>query len=93
MAHLISCAHNSGLTVNVHQPGALADAMERFCTEPELGKPLARRALANAAERTWDKVLRELWHDDDCESPPASEEADRRNERAAFASDLAINVA
>ncbi len=54
-------AHESGLVVDVHSPGALADAMDRFYTEPGLGKELARRALQNAAERTWEKVFRHLW--------------------------------
>ena len=54
--------HHSGLVVDVDRPGALADAMERLCAEPDLRESLGRRALQNAAERTWESVLEGLWH-------------------------------
>ena len=53
--------HRSGIVFDIHQPSALADAMDRFCTQPELCQELGRRALLNAAERTWEKVLGRLW--------------------------------
>ncbi len=62
--------HDSGLVVDVHRPGALADAMERFCAEPEWRDSLGRRALRNAAERTWELVLKQLWNGPEASQPP-----------------------
>jgi len=62
--------HDSGLIVDVGQPGALADAMQRLGEDAGLRREMSQRALVNASERTWAKVLAQFLEDE-----PAAEAA------------------
>jgi glycosyltransferase involved in cell wall biosynthesis len=56
--------HESGLIVDMRQPGALTDAMEQLAADVDLRRQMGRRGLTNAAEQTWSKVLDQfLGHD------------------------------
>jgi len=57
-------SNNSGLVIDVTQPGALAEAMERLCTDARLRDEFRANALQNAAERRWDEVFHDFWNQD-----------------------------
>jgi len=52
----------SGIVVDVSQPGALMVAMARLIDDQTLHAEMRRRALRNAARRTWERSLDELWN-------------------------------
>lgn len=52
---------NSGLKVDLAEPGTLSEAMQRILTDDALRADLAERALENARQSTWEKVLDEVW--------------------------------
>jgi glycosyltransferase involved in cell wall biosynthesis len=51
----------SGLVVDVDQDGALAGAMARLADEPELTTRFRERALRNAQDASWERILHGFW--------------------------------
>lgn len=58
----IVARHQSGLIVDMMGDSALTEAMERLCSDAELRTNLRERALVNAAERTWPRILDDFWN-------------------------------
>jgi len=61
----IVTTHGSGVVVDVAEPGAVAQAMDRLLGDSDLRGDMRRRALRNAAGRGWEQVLDELWNHED----------------------------
>ena len=59
----IVAPHQSGLIVDMASPEALADAMEQVCRDSGLRATLRERALVNAAERNWGRILEDFWNE------------------------------
>ena len=57
--------YDSGIVVDVSQPQALADAMEKIILDGDLRGALRDRGLRNAAESKWENVLEEFWSRDE----------------------------
>ena len=60
--------HDSGIVVDLSQPQALADAMEKILLDADLRRELRSRGLRNAAESKWENVLEEFWSRDEGDS-------------------------
>jgi glycosyltransferase involved in cell wall biosynthesis len=69
--------HDSGLVVNLAQPHALADAMEKILLDGDLRAGLRDRGLRSAAESKWENVLEEFWTRDQRESAEMDLETNR----------------
>ena len=69
--------HGSGLIVNLSQPHALADAMEKILLDSELRADLRDRGQRSAAESKWENVLDEFWSRDERESAEIDLETNR----------------
>lgn len=59
----IVAPHQSGLIVDMASPEGLADAMEQVCRDSGLRATLRERALVNAAERNWGRILDDFWNE------------------------------
>ena len=85
--------HDSGIVVNLSQPQALADAMEKVLLDADLRRELRNRGLRNAAESKWENVLEEFWSRDECDSGEADLETyrsfDARNAPGVIAMEVA----
>jgi len=85
--------HASGLVVDLSQPRALADAMEKIILDADLRRELRSRGLHNAAESKWENVLAEFWNRDECDSGEADMESyrslDARNSPGVIAMEVA----
>ena len=57
-------ARDSGLIVNAAEPGALTQAMIRLFDNPVLLTELSARALENARDNTWERLLDRLWREE-----------------------------
>ena len=53
--------YGSGIMVDLQQPQALVDAMEKLYLSPELRADLRAQGLRNASQFTWDVALESLW--------------------------------
>ncbi len=69
--------HDSGIVVDVAQPHALAEAMERMMLDAELRAELRQRGLYNAGECRWEDVLEEFWTRDGNDSYESDVEINR----------------
>jgi glycosyltransferase involved in cell wall biosynthesis len=56
---LCEVAGEAALGVDPHDPGALAGAMERLVTEPELRRTLIARGRVRAASFSWERTARQ----------------------------------
>ncbi len=54
-------ALNSGLIVNMSDPDALMSAMRLLCLDEGIHHALATKALANASQSAWHRILDVLW--------------------------------
>jgi glycosyltransferase involved in cell wall biosynthesis len=54
---------DSGLVVDVGEPGALTRAMARLFDDPILLTDLGIRARENARSRSWERLLHEIWRE------------------------------
>jgi len=50
---------DSGLLINPHDDAALAQAIQKLITDPDIRQQLSQKALARSAEFTWDKCVRQ----------------------------------
>ncbi|MDD1618677.1 MAG: glycosyltransferase family 4 protein [Methylococcaceae bacterium] len=50
---------DSGLLINPHDDEALAQAIQKLITDPDIRQQLSQKALARSAEFTWDKCVRQ----------------------------------
>lgn len=57
----IIARHQSGWIIDMQRPEALVEALTRLRDDRALRAILSERALANARESTWDRVLDALW--------------------------------
>ena len=55
---LCEVAGDAALHVDPHDPGELAQAMERLLVEPALRSALIERGLARAASFSWERTAR-----------------------------------
>ena len=89
--------HGSGLVVNLAQPHALADAMEKILLDGDLRAELRDRGLQSAAESKWENVLEEFWTRDQRESAEMDLETNRsldaRNAPGVIAMEVALTFA
>jgi glycosyltransferase involved in cell wall biosynthesis len=60
--------YDSGIVINLSQPKALADAMEKILLDADHRSELRNRGLRNAAQCNWENVLEEIWSRDKCDS-------------------------
>ncbi len=60
--------HDSGIVVDLAQPQALADAMEKMLLDADLRRELSGRGLLSAAESKWENVLEDFWSRDEADS-------------------------
>ncbi len=64
--------HDSGLVVDLGEPGALAGAMKHMAENTDLRREMRRRAITNATQRTWDQVFLDFWN----RTPPGERRVD-----------------
>ena len=50
---------DTGMLIDPHDDEALAQAIERMITDPDIRQQLSKKALARSAEFTWDKCARQ----------------------------------
>ncbi len=85
--------YDSGIVVDLSQPRALADAMEKMMLDADLRGRLRNRGLLNAAESKWENVLEQFWSRDGCESGETDMETyrslDARNAPGVIAMEVA----
>ena len=85
--------HDSGIVVDLSQPHALADAMEKIMLDTDLRRELCNRGLRSAAESKWENVLEEFWSRDECDSGETDMETyrslDARNAPGVIAMEVA----
>ena len=85
--------YESGIVVDLGQPQALADAMEKIILDADLRRELRNRGLRSAAESKWENVLEEFWSRDECDSGESDLEAyrslDARNAPGVIAMEVA----
>ncbi|MGO9110809.1 MAG: glycosyltransferase [Thermoguttaceae bacterium] len=85
--------HDSGIVVDLAQPHALADAMEKVMLDADRRCELRNRGLVNAAESKWENVLEEFWSRDEGESGESHMETyrslDARNSPGVIAMEVA----
>jgi glycosyltransferase involved in cell wall biosynthesis len=85
--------HDSGIVVDLSQPQALANAMEKIMLDTDLRSELRNRGLRNAAESKWENVLEEFWSRDECDSGETDMESyrslDARNSPGVIAMEVA----
>ena len=84
--------HESGMIVDVDRPHALTQAMERLATDTELHAGLRQRALRNAADRGWDRVLEDVWNRDQ-QQPARAEPGSRGPAAKSILGLMALDVA
>ena len=85
--------YDSGIVVDLSQPNALADAMEKMMLDADLRRELRNRGLCNAAESKWENVLEQFWSRDECDSGETDMETyrslDARNSPGVIAMEVA----
>ena len=85
--------HDSGIVVDLAQPQALADAMEKIMLDADLRSELRNRGLRSAAESKWENVLEEFWSRDEGDSGETDMETyrslDARNAPGVIAMEVA----
>jgi glycosyltransferase involved in cell wall biosynthesis len=69
--------HGAGIIVNLSQPHALADAMEKIMLDADLRSDLRERGLRSAGESKWETVLDEFWSRDERDSAEMDLETNR----------------
>jgi glycosyltransferase involved in cell wall biosynthesis len=69
--------HGSGIVVNLAQPHAMADAMEKILLDADLRSELRECGLRSAAESKWENVLEEFWSRDERDSAEMDLETNR----------------
>ena len=85
--------HESGIVVDLGQPQALADAMEKIMLDADRRCELRNRGLQSAAESKWENVLEEFWSRDLGDSGESDTETyrslDARNSHGVIAMEVA----
>ena len=85
--------YDAGIVVDLGQPQALADAMEKVLRDADLRRDLRNRGLRNAAESKWENVLEEFWSRDEGDSGESELETyrslDARNSPGVIAMEVA----
>ena len=85
--------HDSGIVVDLGQPQALADAMEKILLDADLRRELRSRGLRNAAESKWENVLEEFWSRDEGDSGETDVETNRSLDACNSPGVIAMEVA
>ena len=85
--------HDAGIVVDLSQPQALADAMEKIMLDADLRRKLRKHGLHSAAESKWENVLEAFWSRDECDSGETDMETyrslDARNAPGVIAMEVA----
>jgi glycosyltransferase involved in cell wall biosynthesis len=85
--------HDSGIIVDLSQPQALADAMEKIMLDADRRCELRKRGLSSAAESRWENVLEDFWSRDEGDSGDTDMEIyrslDARNSPGVIAMEVA----
>ena len=51
---------DAALMIDPYEPAAIADAMQRVLTSPQLREDLQRRGLARAREFSWERSIKRV---------------------------------